>query len=393
MSVYDQLRELRDEPRELFDRAAQQLAARGEWHRLFDLRLIETRHRLGLPLELRGGIAEAPADVRDELEAGYLAACREVGQLLLDKGRFRESWMYLRPTGEKELIREHLARVVPDDDNAEELIELSLYEGIDPERGFAWQLGRQGTCNSITTLDGLHAQLEPEGAKACAAVLLRHVYGELRGNLRGHLHRLTGETPGELSVVELIDQHPQLMAGGSYHLDASHLGSTVRFARLLTQEELLRKAIELCRYGEQLPKDLQYPGEAPFEDVFPTHKRLFLATLGEEVDEAVEYFTSEARREAKSLEGDGATAFGASTAAIETLLILLTRVGRYEEAMDAYAEYAPADRQLSAPAPTLLDMAHASGAWDRYLEICQSRDDLLGYATGQAAQEKSSRSA
>lgn len=383
MSTFDDLAELADDRQKLFDRAAHELAARGQWHQLFDLRLMQTRRELGLPLEFRGSIDDVDVDLRDPLEQGYVTACREVGQLLLDAGRVREAWMYLRPAGDKEAARQYLERVVPDDDNAEELIELSLYEGIDPARGFAWLLGRNGTCNSITALDGLLGQLESESANSCAAVLLRHVYSELRGNLRGHLHRLEGEAPSDLSIVELIDQYPALMADGSYHLDASHLASTVRFARSLTEPGMLRQALELCSYGSRLSKELQYPGEPPFEDVYQSHRLLFQALLGEQVEEAIAYFRQQADDAAKN--SDAPDYLGAAAdAPLETLLELLSRCGRPTDALEAFAELAPTDRDLSRRAPSLLDLAQQSGAWDRYFEICRDRDDLLGFAAGKA---------
>lgn len=386
MSAFDDLANVAEDADQLFDRAAQELASSGQWHRLFDLRLMQRRRELALPLEYRGSIDDVDEPLRQRLEAGYVAACREVGQLLLEANRLREAWMYLRPAGDKEAVRKYLERVVPDDENADELIEISLYEAVDPERGFAWLLGRNGTCNSITSLEGLHGQLEPEMARACAAVLLRHVYAELQGNLRGHLHRLEGDAPSGLSVAELVHAHPALQADGSYHLDVSHLSSTVRFARLLTDPKMVRLAVELCDYGSRLPDDLQYPGEPPFEDAYQAHRLFFTATLGENVDAAVDYFLEAARKEATSDDAADAAAAaamgGGGNTAVETLLILLERSGRHEQALEAYAELVKPGQELSRQAPTLLALARQCGAWERYLEICQTRDDLVGYAAG-----------
>jgi hypothetical protein len=357
----------------LFQRVAHSLVAAGELHRLFDLRLIQERQRLGLPLDRRTAIDEVEEPLRSQVEAGYLEACREVGELLLEAGRMREAWMYLRPAGDKASLRRELAKIVLDDDRADELIELALFEAVDPERGYAWLLGRNGTCNAITTLDGLSQQLGIQDLKSCAAVLVRHVYRELSGNLRGHLTKLQGSAPSHLSVLELIDQYPELLAGGNYHLDVSHLGSTVRYARLLTEPSLVTKAYEMAEYGSRLPADLQYPSEPPFEQTFPTHRRLFEATLGRNVDEAVGLFATKAVAERDDPR---------STTAIETYLILLNRIGRAGDAMLAYQEFVPADRQLSPHAPTLLELAAASGNWDLYDDICRERHDLLGFAAG-----------
>ena len=375
---YEALADLAGDPSELFQQVAQALVEAGEMHRLFDLRLLQQRHLHGLPLDRRTPIDDVEEPLRSQVEAGYLAACREVGELLLERGRLREAWMYLRPAGDKFSIRQRLAGVVLDDERADELIELALFESIDPERGYAWLLGRNGTCNSITTLDGLSQQLAPADIQACAGVLLRHVYRELQGNLRGHLNKLKGVAPAGASIQQLIDEHPELLAGGNYHLDVSHLQSTVRYARLLTDPALVTKAFEIADYGSRLPADLQYPGETPFEDLFAAHRLFFAATLGREVDAAVSYFGDKARAE-----GDDPR----STAALETYLVLLMRTDRADDALAAYAELASKDRELSTHAPTLLEIARASGDWERYGEICRDREDLLGFAAGMLARK------
>ena len=378
---YDELANLADDPREMFQEVAQALVAAGELHRLFDLRLLQERHRHGLPLDRRTPIDDVEEPLRSQVEAGYLAACREVGELLLESGRLREAWMYLRPAGDKFSIRNRLAAVVLDDDRADELIELALFEGIDPERGYAWLLGRNGTCNSITTLDGMSQQLDAADVRACAGVLLRHVYRELHGNLRGHYNKLKGTAPpNALSVGQLIEQTPELLAGGNYHLDVSHLQSTVRYARLLTDPALVTKAYEIADYGSRLPADLQYPGEAPFEDLFAAHRRWFGAILGRDVEEAIRYFGDKARAG-----GDDPR----NTAAVETYLTLLLRLNRADEALAAYSELVTKERELSPHSPTLLELARASGDWERYEAICREQDDLLGFAAGLLARQSS----
>jgi hypothetical protein len=377
---YDELANLADVPAEMLREVAQALVAAGEFHRLFDLRLLQERHRHGLPLDRRTPIDDIEEPLRSQVEAGYLAACREVGELLLESGQLREAWMYLRPAGDKLSIRQRLATVVLDDARADELIELALFEGIDPERGYAWLLGRNGTCNSITTLDGMSGQLDPAAAGACAAVLLRHVYRELHGNLRGHYNKLKGEPPApSLTVGQLIEQFPELLAGGNYHLDVSHLQSTVRYARLLTDPALVTKAYEIADYGSRLPADLQYPGEAPFEDLFATHRRWFGAILGKDVEETIAFFGDKARTEGNDPR---------STAAVETYLVLLLRLNRADEALAAYQEHVSKDRELSTHAPTLLELAQASGDWKTYESICRTREDLIGFAAGLLARRE-----
>ena len=372
--MFDQIDSLSHDTEQMFQQAAKQLVEAGRFHQLFDLRLMQRRHELGIPLGQNTALDDLEESLRTQLEDAYLEACREVGQLLLEAGQTRDAWTYLRPVGDKAAMRRWLERVVPDEQSADDLIALALHEAIDPERGFAWLLAQRGTCNAITELEGICGSLPLKDQIACASVLVRHMHEELLGNLRGHMTRLELEVPKSDSISELLQANPKLLAEGGYHVDTSHLATTVRFARLLTDTSLLRLAIELADYGRQLAKDLQYPDAKPFEDTYPAHMLLFQATLNEEVDQARDYFSKQAQDTQIDQEGTGA---------IETYLILLERIGCPDQALEEYAKLVPSDCLLSPYAPTLLHLAEASNCWDRYLEICQLRDDVVGFAAGQ----------
>ena len=157
------------------------------------------------------------------------------------------------------------------------------------------------------------------------------------------------------------------------------MATTVRFSRLITEPALLQLAVELADYGSRLTKDLQYPDSAPFEDTYTSHLLLFRATLNQDVEPALEYFA----RRAAEIEIDE---FG--TSGIETYLILLERVGQTDVALDEYAKLVPEKYSLSPYAPTLMHLARVSNRWDRYLEICQQRSDVVGFAAGQLSKDK-----
>ncbi|HYO24833.1 MAG TPA: hypothetical protein VEQ85_07780 [Lacipirellulaceae bacterium] len=375
--MFDKFAAFADEPDRLIAEVAQSLAATGDMHRLFELRLLQERRRLGLAIDRRTSIDDVDEPLRSQLEAAYLAACREVGELLLEAGRLREAWMYLRPAGDKLSLRRRLARVTADEARADELIQLALFEGVDPERGFAWLLARQGSCQGITALDALQDQLSLPELSACAAVLVRHLSHELQGNLRGHLSRLGRSAPPELSVGQLIERFPELQSGGDYHVDPSHLASAMRYARLITEPAVVSRARDMAAYGARLPAMFQYAGEPPFEDLYAAHHQLFQATLGVEAEAAVNYFAARA------------TSTGtppAAAEAVEAYLVVLARAGRWNDALAAYRELVPVEQKLSRFAPTLLELAQRSGAWELYGAICRERQDLLGYATGLIAQ-------
>jgi len=285
----------------------------------------------------------------------------------------------LRPAGEKKLLRQWLERTVLDEEHADELIGLALYEALDPERGFAWLLAQRGTCNAITEFDALVQQLSVTDQRACAAVLVRHIHAELLDNIRGDLQRQEQPVPPPTeSILAILSSHPKLLADGAYHIDTSHLSTTVRLARSLVTSStidrpLLRLAIDLATYGSHLAKDMQYPDQPPFEDLYATHLLLFNAVLGDDTEAAVEYFRQQAETVATEYYG---------SSAIEAYLILLARVNQPELAMNEYARLVLDNNVLSDHAPSLLQLAKQSGKWDRYLEICKQRGDAVGFATG-----------
>ena len=309
-----------------------ELAAAGNFHELFDAQLMQGRRRLGLPIDRRDSLDELPEPLRSQTEAAYLDACREVGQLLLQAGRFREAWVYLRPVGDKRVVRECLAKTIPDEDNVEELIDVALYEGVDAERGFAWLLGDRGTCNSITAFESLAGNLPISDQRDCAVILVRHLHRELSTNILAHIEQHEGTAPEASELQPQIDARPWLFQNENHHVDTSHLAATVRFARLADTPEILRLALDMAEYGRRLARSLQFPGEEPFVDVFPSHRLFFAALLGEQVDESVRFFAR--RAEEVSLEEHG-------TGAIEVYLSLLARLGRPAAALDEFARLVP----------------------------------------------------
>src|SRR5580658_10436608 len=90
---------------------AQRMRAEHKAHELFDLRLMQARNELKLPIIVPQSLDELPEPLRNKMEESYLAACREVGHLLLAEGRLREAWMYLRPIGDKEEVAAALAKL------------------------------------------------------------------------------------------------------------------------------------------------------------------------------------------------------------------------------------------------------------------------------------------
>jgi hypothetical protein len=368
----------------VFDKLAESLRVEHRYHELFELRLMQSRHRLSLPLGEAPPLDDLPEPVRTETEEAYMDACREVGQQLLAEGEFRQAWTYLRPIGEKQPVAEALARAKPTDDSLEELVEIALHEGVAPDLGFDLVLRHYGTCNAITLFESVMPALAIAHQRSAAERLVLHLHAEVLENVLAHIEQREKKKPGRATLAKLIEKRAWLFDDESYHIDISHLASIVRFARLLEEapssedSSPLRLAADLAEYGRRLAPTLQMAGEEPFVDLYPSHALFFSALLGERIDEALDYFADRAQK--VDSQNEDSTSEG--TAAIETYLILLARLGRFREALEAWALRVPPEMRLSAYAPTRLWLAQQMGQFDRYLEICRQRGDLLGYAAG-----------
>ena len=343
------------------------------YHELFEIRKMQVRHGLGLPLLYADSADELSDSQRDELEEGLLRACREVGHLLLEEGKIREGWMYLRPVGERAAAAKRLCEIEPTDDNLEELVEVLLHEGVHTARGYALVLRHFGTCNAITTFDTLIAQRPKEDRQAAAGLLTEQVHHELLHSLRADISRQQGAEPAETTIGQLVAERDWLFGEFAYHLDTTHLASTVRSARIIDNPEHLRLALDLTEYGRRLSPQFQYRGEEPFVDIYPTHALFYRALLGENVDAAVEYFRE--RAQSVDVRQEGA-------AAIEVFVDLLARLGRHSEAIAAAIELTPAQTPSYGIAPSLLELCELANDYEPLVQYCREQENLLGFATG-----------
>lgn len=357
-------------------RLAQHLKSTEHYHELFDLRLLEARLDLGLPAILTKGLDDLEDPLRTQMEDRYLEACREVGYLLLADGRVREAWMYLRPVGDRSGVAAALEKLTPADDNTEQIIEVALYEGVHPRLGFELVLKNYGLCNAITTYDAQMQQRSRSERAEVASLLVRQIHGDLLRSLREYLEKKQGKPPQETTIAALVADRDWLFDDNEYHIDTSHLAAVVRFALVVDDPETLRLAADLTEYGRRLSAMFQYPGQEPFVDTYPAHALFFRALLGEQVDEALDFFRGRAEALA---DGDQ----GAWPA--EVYVALLSRLGRLDEAFEAAAHFL-AGARTSGFAPSLLELAQRSGNYERLSEISRERGDLLGFMMSLAEQ-------
>ena len=344
-------------------------------HDLFEALKMQVRQDCGLPL-VQTGPEELDDATRDQLEEGLLGACREVGEMLIRQGKVRDGWMYLRPVGDKQRAAELIRTVEADEDNMEELVEVCLHEGVDAGRGFGLVLEYYGTCNSITTMDSVLPHLPQEAQVASAKLLLAHVHEELLASVRADVAQQEGAEPAEQTLKELVADRDWLFGEHSYHIDTTHLASTVRYAEILTDEADLRLALDLTEYGRRLHPQFQYQGDEPFGEIYPMHAMFFQTQLGENVDEAVAAFSEKAKLDVMDH----------GTMPLEVYIDLLARLERYDDAIQAHLQL-PNDIPLRGVAPSLLELCQAAGDMTVYLEQSREANNVVEFAKGLLCQQ------
>ncbi|HUG71471.1 MAG TPA: hypothetical protein VMM76_27245 [Pirellulaceae bacterium] len=372
---FDQLQEAleRGGVNAALDQLVDYLRENKKYHELFEALKMKARHELGLPLTYSDAGDELDEPTRTKLEDGLIAACRDVGTALLREGAIREGWMYLRPVGDRTAAAAELEKIEADESNLDALIEVALHEGVDPKRGYALVLGHHGTCNAITTYESVVVRQSAAAQQAAAGLLVEHVHSELLATVRADIAQQQGAEPTEATLQELVANRDWLFGEHSYHLDTTHLASTVRFARLLDDEAQLRLALDLTAYGRRLSSQFQYKGDPPFEDIYPSHALFLGALLGQDVETAIDYF----RERAESLD---TREHGGLP--VEAYVQLLDRLGRHELAIEALLDFVQKQPEFAPQAvPLMLELSQKAANFDKLIDYCRSRGDVLGYAT------------
>ncbi len=358
-----------------------------EYFKLFEVLKIRCRHLLGLPLIYSRQPDDLDETQQRKLEDGLLGACREIGTLFFKAGQFQEGWMYLQPVGDKSLNEKLVRSIMPDEENIDALIDMTVSQGAAPAYGYRLLLQHYGTCNGITTFDTQAMRFDRHTQKKMARVLLNHIYDELTENVRYAIRQTPDENPttGDqasaskespsdsrpASLMELMDRHQELTNGGAHHIDTTHLASVMRIARLVDDPEDLRKAYELAIYGSRLHADFQYPGSPPFEETYVDHGYYFGSLLGRDVDAAISHFENKTR----TLDADEL-----GPVAEETLVDLLVRLGRNDDAITVMTERLLGKYESLGIAPPPLEIANSPESLKRLRQFYEANGDLLGFA-------------
>ena len=376
---FDALRgTLRDAgPDATLERLVRHLDDRGAYRALLDALLLKARHELGLPLVHVGALSEVAEPIRSRYEERYVAAIRAVGRKFLDAGEIATAWPYFRAIGEPEPV----ARAIDDyrpqanDERLAAIIEVALHHGANPRRGFELMLEHHGSCPAITAFE----QLPRDDAtrEACAGALVRQIHEHLTASLRADIaERGHEKLPEGLSIPELIAGRDWLFAEDNYHIDISHLASTVRVAPLLTDRATIALAVELTDYGRRLSPRHVYEGDPPFENTYEDHAVYLRALLGEGVDEAAAHFAARLPPPPGS-ENDAEGSHDPMPA--QVLVGLLARTGRLDAAIEIAAAHLAGYPESALFCPGLTQLCQRAGRPDLLARIAREHDDLVNF--------------
>ena len=352
------------------------LEERGEFRALLDALLLKARHELGLPLIQVGSLSELPEPARSKYEDRYVEAIRAVGNRLLSVGDIPGAWPYFRAIAEREPVAAALEEyaLAEGDDQIGAIVDVAFNQGAHPRKGFELILEHYGACSAITSFD--HLPPDESVRVPCAERLLRHIHEQLTASLRADIARRgQPQPPDGTSIAGLIAGRDWLFEDDAYHIDTSHLASTVRIAPILTSAESLALAVELTDYGRRLSERHRYDGEPPFERTYEDHAVYLRALLGQEVEPAIAHFTAKLKPPSPDVPLHPADSLPA-----QTLVRLLIRLDRTERAIDVAAEQLAGFPESALICPSVAQLCQRAGLPDRLAKVARDHGDLVNYA-------------
>lgn len=361
-------------PQTLLDLLLDHLRAQRDYAGLFQAMLLEARARLGLPLVLPQVESSQviPASLQEPYEEAIRQAAHAVGHLFLDNQDVVGAWPYFRLIGEIEPVAKFLETIpTPTEEQFPTMFALAWQEGVHPKLGFQWVLQHRGLCNAITTLtqSNVHQDIRND----CVIRLLEALHAELIDRLQHDLSQ-RGLVPPEPvpSLPALLKALPQDAPEDLYHIDLSHLNSVLEMALELPPGPGIEQAFELSTYGQRLHPRFQPVNDPPFKEGYAAFAKFFQALLGSDAASALGYFRDQA---------DRAKQEGGSSSCGEVLVHLLYHLGRFKEALDAYAAYLAAVPPRELRCPSLSEISVQSGDFAAWRHWCQERQDAVGFVT------------
>ena len=330
---------------------------------LFEARLMQSRHKIGLPLIFNASLDNLPEEQRQAYEEAMREAARETGNLFLANGDIPRAWPYFRAIGDPAPVAAAIEKL-DKPDQLDGIIEVAFGQGVHPLKGFELLLKAHGICRAITFFEQYP---DPKTREQCALLLLRALHTELVDNLKHAISRTEGQRPDGGSVSDLIHGRDWLFGDLDYYVDTAHLTAIIPLALDFTDPQALGLALELCDYGGHLSSQFQYRTDPPFEDFYNDHAVFLKALLGWDTDAAVAHF----RRKV-----DAATA---GTGPAQILVLLLTRLKRYREAIDVSVEYLGDQNPNQLACPAIPQLCQLAGDYDSLREVARRRGDMLNF--------------
>lgn len=363
-------------PADAVGRLAAELEKGGDLSAWFQACLLAERLRLGLPVVMPADDAELPESSKAAYEDAICRAAKAVGERYLEKGDLSAAWPYFRLIGDlKPLAAALEAERYSDEHDLDLVLHLAIQEQVHPVWGYRLLLQHRGLCSAITTF-GQFPPAVAEVRRACVGLLIAELHSELVERLRADLAgRRDQAMPADTPFADLLAAIGHLGDEDFAHVDLSHLASVMQFALELPRSSDFSKLLELCAYGERLPRRWQPHEAPPFDDGFKDYHVYFQILAGIDIEAGLEHF----RSKAEALASPELTLPG------EVLVHLLAELGRPKEALTAFSRYlAQADRRrLSCVSAE--ELARRCGDFEQLASLAQRRGDYTGYAAARLA--------
>jgi hypothetical protein len=344
----------------------------GDLNALFYALLMKKRVELGVSPFPTGSSAELPASTHEAYEQAIREAGRLVGNEFLKQHDLRKAWFYFNMLGETDPVRKYIDAFVPTDaDDVQPIIEVGLYHGVHPGKGFDIVVSRYGICNAITTYSGQDFSRNPDAKQHCIRALVRSLYDQLLERLKTDLESRGGKVENNATVGAIVSAHPELFDDGAYHIDTSHLSSVAQFSLELEASPERKLARELCAYGEKLSDSFKFSSDPPFERTYADYKVLLDTLDGVNVEGGLKHFRDKI----------GPAAEEGSTFPAEVYVNLMLKLGRKDEALAVAKKYlAGENRQLSCPG--VYELCQQAGDYTGLAEAAKGRNDGVNFLAG-----------
>ena len=339
---------------------------------LFEARLMQARHKIGLPLIFNEPLEHVPQDERQPYEEAMKEAARETGGLYLAQGDILRAWPYFRAIGDSAPVADAIEKI-ESHDQLDGIIELAFGQGVHPRKGFELLLKYHGICRAITFFQQYP---DPKSRGQCAVLLLRSLHTELVDNLKRAILQTEGQQPGGDRITELIGARDWLFGDLDYYVDTAHLTAIIPLALDFTDPEAIQLAIELCDYGAHLSPKFHCHSEPPFEDFYRDHAIYLQALKGCDSDAAVAHFRNKVDASERATAGTGAA---------QVLVLLLTRLKRYQDALQVSVEHLSDQRPNELGCPTIPQLCQLAGDYDSLRQVARRRGDMLSFTAGAIA--------